>query len=601
MIPPNLSRIILLCAIGGCITESKAHVVFEEIGTMVGSVSYLHCPVSINVTVLDEMITNATTSLQKWKELMDKLFRWNKWTDGQLGKLKDKEEIYFTHLEEFFKDSLQHLNEKVQQFKRTLPTPSQSSRTVRSVPLEILKAGGQFLGKMISGPNLIISLAQGIFGTFMGLFNMHQLHKLREEISTVHEVQERVIVAMVNHENRIRRVETGIKYLLDKADMDSWLNAPLTVAAMGQIRTEIQDVLHTILHAAQAAQQHRLALDLLSPDELTNLYQSIQTRSELLHYKLLTRMPTDLFQVEVSYLYDGATLMLILHVPMVPKKAALTLHRLHSFPIPFSDQKALLPKPTSSVLAISDDTPRLATTIELVDLMNCHRINSVYVCERHGILSKDPKSTCLGALYENDLELAQQLCELELIPYREHALQLESNWFLIHSPKMYTSFGQCLNGTRISLQIIRGVNKLFIDPACSSDLLTLVLVSDFSLQLDSTMKHFPWSQADLATFGISDDDITATVSDMDNLVREQELLLSEVLAHKKMRARVPWLWIWVIIAALGLLGLLLFFFSAFSTRYLLHLRRRVQLLRQHLGLAPAPQPVNEVELQALHA
>lgn len=596
---PVLFLIILLTC---CTTQNEAHVVFEEMGQMVGSVSYLHCAISLNLTTMDDMIFNATNGLTDWFKRMTQLYRWTTWTEGSLTKGQSHDQIYYKNLYDVFNDSLHHLDNKVQQFKKTLPQPpAHTSRVGRALPSEIIQAGGKILGNMISSPNFFVSLAQGVFGTFMGLYNAHQLHKLRQEIRTVEKVQERLVTVVTDHEARIRRVETGMKYLLEKATVDSWLNAPLVASKIDRIRADIQDALTISIHAAQAAQQHRLAIDLLSPLELNNLYQSIQTRADQLRYHLLTRMATDLFQVEVSYLYDGNILMLILHVPMVPKQTALSLYRLHPFPIPFSSQRALLPKTSTSVLAVSHESPRLMDSIELVDLMNCHRINSIYICERHGVLSRNIRATCLGALFENNLELAQQLCELQLVPYQEVALQLESNWFLIYSPKMFTSFGRCLNGSALELQIIHGVNKLFLDPSCSTDLQDLVLTSDISFQLDSTVKHFKWSQADLATFGVSDQDISETINDLDSMLTEQELLLSEVLAHKKMRARVPWIWIWIILGTLGLIAAFTLIMFSFNTRLIHRLRRRLQVLRHTMGPVPVVQPVEEVELQALQA
>lgn len=596
------SRPVLLLILTGCLTIASSHIVFEEIGTMVGSVSYLHCAVVVNTSAITNMVAQAVTGIKLWSQSIGSLFNRYSYDNGGLNQYKEMDRQYYDHLQNFFEDSLARIQFKVQDLQQVLPKPpAEHRRSSRSVPLELLKAGGAILSNIVSAPNFFMSLAQGIFGTFMGLYNARQLSKLRHEMARVQEVQNRLVAIAVDHEARIRKVETEVGALKTRATIQSAIHAPLAVARMDRIRSEVQDALNTVIHAAQAAQQHRLAIDLLSAQELHQLYTDIQTKAETLHYTLLTRMATDLFQVEVSYLYDGETLMLLLHIPMVPKQSLLTLYRLHPFPIPFSSDKALMPKPSSSVLAISQAPPWLTTTIELVDLLNCHRINSVHVCERHGILNRDTKATCLGALFENDVELAQTLCELELVPYQEYALQLESNWFLIYSPKMFTSFARCLNGTAFELQVKKGVNKLFIDPTCSSDLQTLILISDISFQLDNAVKHFEWSRSDLATFGVSDQDIQDTVLDLDHLLVEQELLLSEVLAHKKMKSRVPWLWIWVIT---GTLALIIFSYLLVAIMGLSNLRRlqqRLLAVRRHLGLAPNPQPVAEVELQDLRA
>lgn len=601
-LPPLPFLYPLLLLLSCFLPSAKAHLVFEEIGAMVGSVSYLHCAIAINLTSVDDMISNATTGIKVWAARVEEVYR-QRIAKGQdyayhfPGSLDKRDLVAQQELASFMEESIAQLGLQVADLKMTLPRPD--IRSTRSIPGDILRAGSKLASGLAMTPSFFLSLVQGIFGTFMGLYTHRQLNKLKEELGTVEEVQQRVIGVVKQHDARIHRVETELAYLHQQAAIHTAIQAPLAVAKIDRIRAEIQHSIQTIVHAAQAAQQHRLAVDLLSPTELTNLYKQVQLRADLLGYKLLTSRATDLFQVEVSYMFDGSTLMLLLHVPMVPKKAYLALYRLHPFPIPFSEDRALMPKPTTDILAISFESPRLTTTINLIDLANCHRINHVYICERHGVLHRNTRTTCLGALFENDLELAQVVCELELVPYEEYALHLENNWFLVHSLKMYTSFAHCQNGSVFEKQVMRGVSKIYIDPACSMELQTLVLFSDISLQLDTSTKHFEWSQADLAVFGVTNDDITATLEDFGTVLTEQELLLSEVKTHQKMRARVPWIWVWALVASVAGLGLLLVLYSGINTTQVLRLQRLVQLLPAQLRRANDEPMAEEVELQNL--
>ena len=566
---------------------------------MAGSVSYLHCAVSVNISSIDFMIRNASKGLKDYSGDLMKLYEDLEKRTGKLHKYKMRDRDYFTGITDFFQSSLHQLGNKTDNLKKTLPRPPSDAvlRDKRSVPTALLRLGGKALTQMVQSPNFFMSLAQGIFGTFMGLYNAHQLGKLRNEIATVKQVQERLITVAVNHEKRLSKAEEEIWAIRTSIAIETAVNAPLAVARLTRILTNLGDLLQTIIHAAQQAQHHRLALDLLSPSELEALFQDVAHKAELYKYQLLIQQPTDLFQIEVSYLFDGQTLMLILHVPMVPTNSLLRLFRLHPFPIPFSSDKALWPKPPSSVLAISPSSPRLITSIELADLMGCHQVNNVFLCERHGVLQRNAKSTCLGALFEQDISAAQRLCELQLVPYQEHALQLESNWFLIYSLRRFISYVRCQNGTVFEIAVRAGVNRIFLDPSCSAELLDHVLFSDFSLQLDTTIKYFEWEAADIAAFGITEEDIRATIRDLDDHAVEQELLLSEIMAHRKMRARIPWTFIWGILGLLGLLGTAISLQCCSSC----HLLRRVrQITGLHLRTDPdhplLPEPA---ELQVL--
>ena len=41
---------------------------------MVGSVSYLHCAISKNISVIDEMVSNATKGVKVWSQAMGALY-----------------------------------------------------------------------------------------------------------------------------------------------------------------------------------------------------------------------------------------------------------------------------------------------------------------------------------------------------------------------------------------------------------------------------------------------------------------------------------------------------------------------------------------------
>ena len=186
-------------------------------------------------------------------------------------------------------------------------------------------------------------------------------------------------------------------------------------------------------------------------------------------------------QAEVQYIYDGKILMLIPHIPVVSNLALLSIFHLHPFPKSFNTEMAL------TVLAMSMTSLPLATsggpfTIELINLMNCHLGNSVYACERHSVPSHNTKSSCLRAQFENALQVALTICDMELNPHQEYAPQMESNWFLVHRLKMFTNFAHCKNGSVFEIKIRLGVSKILINPACSSNFQILILISDLSLQ-----------------------------------------------------------------------------------------------------------------------
>jgi len=148
----------------------------------------------------------------------------------------------------------------------------------------------------------------------------------------------------------------------------------------------------------------------------------------------------------------------------------------------------LMLDPANQILAISSGVDRLSMEMSVANLMGCHRINSTYLCERHGIMRRELNSTCLGSLYIQDFPGATQLCEMKIVEQSETVLQLQDNWYLVYSPSAFTSYIICLNNSNSEVFIKTGPNCIFISPSCRMHLKAHVLISDFSLRLDSVIK-----------------------------------------------------------------------------------------------------------------
>jgi len=602
------------------------HVVFEEFGTMAGSVSYMHITLHVNMTHVENLIKDYKRQCADLKDLIASLFD---------AAIKDREgrgqDIYEKHKNRaaFVIDSFMEAADDEASFinniRLILPTNHKNSpqrliyRETRSAEqhtvnlfknlnsnsfvskgaqeiLELLAKKGLHvpsgsLGKIkkvakvakvikgISPLSMGFSLAKGIFGTFMGLYNAYQMEKLRSDLNGVIQTQNRVLEVLEDHQQQINDLNQEMMDL--KLQFKIWdsVNLPVIAARLNRGLTIIQAAVQQAVHAVQQAHHHRLALDYFDPQTLNYVYETLVGQAETSKYHLLTRFPSDLFQLEVSYLFDGSDLVLFLHVPMVPKDSLLTLYRLKPFPIPFSETMALLPKPSSTLLALSSGIPRAMTHIDHADLIDCHSINQVYLCERHGVLRNHIKSSCLGALFEQDIKTAQQVCDLELIPYEESVLQLKNNWFLIYSPEMHTAYVKCLNSSSAAKPIRVGVNQIFVDPSCRMDLLNHTLTSDLSMKLDAEITYFPWELADLSAFGVNEEDIASALA-VRTTAGERNMYLADVIQHKHFSSSFPkWQWIIATLIFTGIVALAILIATSVGTHRVVTFRRRMRNIR----------------------
>jgi hypothetical protein len=606
---------VLISLLITSLVSLDAHVVFEEIGTMAGATSYIHVALEVDLGQLDKDIMEYTEGIARHRFLISQTLQSQlhdvRHGPGAQKDIQSRIKPQLDRYDEHARINLQaagHLKGRLRNLKGVLPTAGSNpvpSRTARSVPGMLFSLGRGLVGKAISSgglgiagkvvkqvssPNIIFSLARGILGTFMGIFTQRQLSKLGQEVQGVKEQQAKIVEAVTANKLAIANLTLDIAALNATIAIQQQLDPSLMAARWRYMYDKIHAATDVAVHVVQQAQHHRLAVDLLSSDNLANLFSDLSDLALLNGCQLLPKLPSDLFQVEVSYFYDGEKLVLMLHVPMVPEGSLLRVLRLRPFPIPFSSEYALIPKPLTSLLALSQGTNRLMTTIEHSDLMGCHQVSNVYACERHGVLYKNLTATCLGSLFEQNIPAARQLCKLQLVPYQETILQLQNSWFLVYSPVMFTGYIVCQNGTSSEVHIRRAVNRVFVDATCFLDLKEHRLISEFSLQLETSIKHFAWENEDMSLFDLDEADIATTFDQTG--IKGQGIFLDDVIKTRKRRfgfvSRLTDSSAWralkqhflFVSIALGVLGSIIAAAVFFGTNRFLHLKNRFRSLKQ---------------------
>jgi hypothetical protein len=154
--------------------------------------------------------------------------------------------------------------------------------------------------------------------------------------------------------------------------------------------------------------------------------------------------------------------------------------------------RMLMPDPINQILAISSTSDCLSIKMSAVNLLSCHRINQVYLCEPNGVLKRILNDTCSVSLYMRDFQGAMTLCEMEIIPKDEMVLQLQVNWYLVHLPQPSTCQINCLNSFVSKIFIKQGAIQIHVSPSCPLQLKPHVLISNFAIQLDAVIKHYKW-------------------------------------------------------------------------------------------------------------
>jgi hypothetical protein len=333
-------------------------------------------------------------------------------------------------------------------------------------------------------------IVAGVGGTAFGIYNTVALEQVKESVEKIQ--QELIAFKTVFNEfsKDIVELQDEVHGILLKQLLDSAFDTGLLTTKLRTQYEVLSNRYLRLLAVMQEALHHRLALAYLDGPTLRKIFNQAKFRARQVNCVLLIRQPSDLFQLELSYTYDGRQLLLMLHIPISPAESTMRLYRLHRFPLPFSNDTFLIPAVEEHLLGISNANHRFAVQYALGDLAGCHKMGRTYLCERNGMLFKYPEDTCLGSLYQQKYELARELCTFNVEKAREFVRQLKDNWYLVFSEVHLTVPMVCANNTYSELHIKAGASKFHLSAGCTADLPRHRLISDLSVLIPQDYIQF---------------------------------------------------------------------------------------------------------------
>ncbi len=105
------------------------------------------------------------------------------------------------------------------------------------------------------------------------------------------------------------------------------------------------------------------------------------------------------------------------------------------------------------ILAISSTETQYNIQLSSTDLLSCHRMNQVFMCDSLGVMSKRFNDTCLRALYMQRFELVRGLCKFRVVPLKEQVYQVRKGQYLVYSPEASTANMRCRNGSHHEIHL----------------------------------------------------------------------------------------------------------------------------------------------------
>jgi len=526
------------CILALATKTSEAHrVIFEEIGTLAGALHYHHIYFELGVPDLfahvqavnetinrhDQEVAQALATDQPVNETTLASLT-NGYINGAAvaGALRHNALTGLLGISSVQRTNNQHLQTRLQNLKGLFPAGKLSAadailnRAEFDEPVRQLTVRNQARpANATAFPHLshreqrfAWAILGAVAGTFNGIYTRKQLAALKQDLFALRAETDALTKVSKVHSTLIWQIDTAISDISRALLLLSANPAALTNARFQQLIDLTGHGIDKALRALQAAQYRRLSIDFMDPDQLLALFEKLKTYSVEHQKVLLLEQPSDLLQCELSYFFTGDDIMFLLHVPMAPSMALLRLMRYRPFPIPLDDSTGMIPVLDQDVLAISQGSAiagtRLTMEVRFTDLMECHQINSIYLCEHHGVLHYQSNRSCLASLYGQDHAAAVQLCRMNIVPLDEAVLALGRNSFLIYNDKPgYNGELSCLDQQGSDISLRKGLNELTLQEHCQLRLRSSIIFADSSVHLAADIHKYDWEwDRSLATAGI---------------------------------------------------------------------------------------------------
>jgi hypothetical protein len=342
------------------------------------------------------------------------------------------------------------------------------------------------------------ALATVVSGTFLGMYSTIESGMLRARLNSLEHTHNLLVHLSQRNADTNKEIIKNLGLFLHTIDMILLHDAGVIQAQLDRIMTQWELQIRTVIDAVQQAQHHRLAVNLLAPEQLQLLHQATLDLAAKHNYQVLPQQLSDYFQLEVSYARSGPDVLLIVHVPCVSTDQLMTIYKFMPFPIPLPGspttsqltiQDSLFPTQTLSnnqvptipidsnanlteALFLNLDADLIAINREQkyrilsqADLLGCLKKNHVFLCEKNAVLQTDLGDTCLGALFFRSISGVQSQCRFERRPLKEEVYQTGPYTFLIFTPFPYNAQIDCRNGNHTPIFLGR-MTKLTIPPHC---------------------------------------------------------------------------------------------------------------------------------------
>ena len=437
--------------------EPFQDVIFEKVGTFIGSATFVHTHIQI-------------PTRKFMAQLDDLIYNLGMYNISYTTKINDPN---------YYHSETDVINKEI------VESAIRSLKIIYSdMQEQILNFPRHRLDKRQIDP---LGIILGGVGTIWGFFNSHQIANIKQAVLDVKNRQDLIIEVAKLNTQHIDNLEIQTDAVTDALN-DLLLNNPAKLLhKINEAFFKVQRSANVINKAIQQAMNHKLSTTLLSSSTLNQIFNGLHDRAIRLDSKLLIEHPSDLYQLECSYVIDANdTISLIVHTPMAQKSQLLNLHQYIPLPLSqsFDSNITLTPKLDNNLLASG---PKYEyKTLSQTELSTCTKLGQNFFSNGRDVIHTDLHDTCLGALFLRQIPGVLKHCQFQIEELKEKVVPIGQDQYIIISPIKFEAIKRCDNGHYESISVDH-VTKITIEEGCIFQTKLNIIQPDINVKDDLTI------------------------------------------------------------------------------------------------------------------
>ena len=489
-------------------------IIFREEGTVANQLGFLHVKAQLDIGAVFKDIITLNNTIQ---EMIDKKYaRYRATPDGvkfdsyltsknsslnekamKEAQAKFHSSVYSDNLVILIniKKRLMGLHKELRDAVIPLPSPKDETNHYKNLFHNRFR---RFLHR--EERDIISSFLFGLPGTIMGILNRSQINSLVAKTDKIGKTVNNLVDIVDVQSTALRDVTIDLDLSKDMIYTLGFttMNSIKVMSTCEVFFQHLQTVIGKITRSIDSSNSHRLSSRVLDGDVLHGLFKYLKARAAQENQDTFLDHPSDLFQIDTSYLYEAESniFTLILHVPMVPENQELELRKYLPFPLVESQKlnATIVPEIGAHIYLASNEKQQFRIMTQ-ADLASCVKRGDLHLCLGRNSLHKQLLTTCLGSLFLKDMTSVRTTCSFKLETPLEHVIATNPSEWLIYSVYGQNPTATCLSSGKKALPEkipIRGQTVLKLRPGCSLDLQTEVLTSDYSEDKNAIISLFDW-------------------------------------------------------------------------------------------------------------